>query len=249
MNDTDRCARYSAYFTKDWMMGPNSIRLLDELLRRAPADAWFDRALDLGCGPAVTSIFLAKETPAKAVFAFDLWVSASENYERIRRDGLGERIVPIHGDAMDMPFARGYFDAIVSVDAYHYFGGKPGVFSRKVLPFVREGGHVMIAIPGLRREPEGAMGALLGEWCEGDNATLFHTADWWRALLEAECGDRCDVAVQEAECFDAAWRDWFASGHEFALRDRAYLERGLDRILNFVLICIRRKIPDQSLDK
>lgn len=53
MNNRDRCARYSADFTKDCMMGPSSIRLLDELLRRAPADARFDRALPkiAGCTP------------------------------------------------------------------------------------------------------------------------------------------------------------------------------------------------------
>ena len=241
MNDMDRCARYSAWFTKDYMMGPNSLRLLDELLRRAPADARFDRTLDLGCGLAATSVFLARETPAKSVFAFDLWVSASDNYGRIRRNGLGDRIIPIHGDAMDMPFAHGYFDAIVSVDTYHYFGCRAGVFSQKILPFVRPGGCVMIAVPGLRREPEGALGALLREWAEGDDALLFHTADWWRSLLAEECGDRCDVAVKEGECFDAAWRDWFESGHEYGVRDRAYLEKGLDQILNFVLIYVRRK--------
>ena len=241
MNDMDRCARYSAWFTKDYMMGPNSLRLLDELLRRAPADARFDRTLDLGCGQAATSVFLAGETPAKSVFAFDLWVSASDNYGRIRQNGLGDRIIPIHGDAMDMPFAQGYFDAIVSVDTYHYFGCRAGVFSQKILPFVRPGGCVMIAVPGLRREPEGALGALFNEWAEGDDALLFHTADWWRSLLAEECGDRCDVAVKEGECFDAAWRDWFESGHEFGIRDRAYLEKGLDQILNFVLIYVRRK--------
>ena len=241
MNDMDRCACYSAWFTKDYMMGPNSLRLLDELLRRAPADARFDRTLDLGCGLAATSVFLARETPAKSVFAFDLWVSASDNYGRIRRNGLGDRIIPIHGDAMDMPFAQGYFDAIVSVDTYHYFGCRAGVFSQKILPFVRPGGCVMIAVPGLRREPEGALGALFNEWAEGDDALLFHTADWWRSLLAEECGDRCDVAVKEGECFDAAWRDWFESGHEFGIRDRAYLEKGLDQILNFVLIYVRRK--------
>ncbi|WP_175560298.1 hypothetical protein [Butyrivibrio sp. YAB3001] len=30
-----------------------------------------------------------------------------------------------------------YFDAIVSVDAYHYFGCKEGIFSEKVLPYVK----------------------------------------------------------------------------------------------------------------
>ena len=233
--------RYRPYFTKDCLMGPNSFRLLHELIRGCPWEARFDRTLDLGCGMALTSVYLANETDARSVFAFDLWIPASENLARIRVHGLEDRIIPIPGDALDLPFAHDYFDAIVSVDAYHYFGGKAGVFSEKVLPFIREGGYGMIVVPGLRREPEGAMAALLREWAEGDDAMLFHTADWWRALLEAECGDRCDVAVKEGECFDAAWRDWFESGHAYGLRDRAYLERGLDQILNFVLIYVRRK--------
>ena len=34
----NRMDRYKQYFTKDCLMGPNSFRLLDELLRRAPFD-------------------------------------------------------------------------------------------------------------------------------------------------------------------------------------------------------------------
>ena len=237
----NRLDRYKQYFTKDCLMGPNSFRLLDELLRRAPFDVRWDRTLDLGCGMALTSVFLANETSAKSVYAFDLWVDATDNLKRIRDLSLEDRIIPIHGDALDMPFARDWFDTVVSVDSYHYFGCKEGIFSGRILPFVRQGGCVMIAVPGLRREPEGALGALFSEWAEGDDALLFHTADWWRSLLEEECGDRCDVAVKEGECFDAAWRDWFESGHEYGVRDRAYLEKGLDQVLNFVMICIRRK--------
>ena len=59
--------------------GAESFRLLDELLRRSPAGVSFDRTLDLGCGMALTSVFLANETPAKQVCAFDLWVSATDN--------------------------------------------------------------------------------------------------------------------------------------------------------------------------
>lgn len=33
---------------------------------------------------ALTSVCLADETPAKAVYAFDLWVDASDNLKRIR---------------------------------------------------------------------------------------------------------------------------------------------------------------------
>lgn len=237
----DRLENYRPYFTKDFLMGPNSFRLLDELLRRSPEDICFDRTLDLGCGMAMTSVFLARETNAKKVFAFDLWIPAAENYQRILDLHLEEQIVPIHGDAMDMPFAEGYFDAIVSVDAYHYFGCKPGVFADKILPFVREGGYVLIAVPGLKEEPQGKLKDLFTTWAEGDDTELFKTPRWWQILLEEECGDRCEVLVREGECFDEAWADWFASGHEYGARDQEFLGKGLDKILNFVLIYVKKK--------
>ena len=84
-----RCEKYRQYFTRDCLMGPNSFRLLDELIRRAPASPCYDRTLDLGCGMALTSVFMANETPAEQVYAFDLWVSATDNYKRIRSLDLG----------------------------------------------------------------------------------------------------------------------------------------------------------------
>jgi hypothetical protein len=50
----------------------------------------------------------------------------------------------------------------------------------------------------------------------------------------------CDIAVKEAECFDIAWQEWFDTGHEYGIRDRNFLQKGLDRILNFVLIYVRK---------
>jgi cyclopropane fatty-acyl-phospholipid synthase-like methyltransferase len=46
--------------------------------------------LDLGCERGLTSIFQAKEYDA-IVFATDLWISAAENYERIKAIELEER--------------------------------------------------------------------------------------------------------------------------------------------------------------
>ena len=237
----NRMDKYTQYFTKDYLMGPNSFLLLDELLRRSPADVCYDRTLDLGCGLALTSVFLANETPAKSVYAFDLWVDAADNLKRIRSLDLEDKIIPIHGDALDMPFARGYFDAVVSVDSYHYFGCKEGIFADKILPFVRPGGTVMIAVPGLREEPCGDMRTLFETWAEGDDSLCFKTVDWWKALLEKECGNRCDIEVKEAECYDRAWEDWFNSGHEFGIRDREFLSKGLYQVLNFALMYIHRK--------
>jgi SAM-dependent methyltransferase len=241
MNTMNKADLYKQYFTRDYLMGPNSFRLLDELIRRNPYEVCYDRTLDLGCGMALTSVFLANETPAKSVYAFDLWVSATDNLKRIRDLSLEDRIIPIHGDALDMPFAQGWFDAIVSVDSYHYFGCKEGIFADRILPFVRRGGSVMIAVPGLREEPQGEMRTLFETWAEGDDFLCFKTVVWWKSILEKECGDRCRVSVMEAECFDEAWEDWFNTGHEYGIRDREFLSRGLSRILNFVLIHVRKE--------
>ena len=100
--------KYRQYFTKDYLMGPNSFRLLDELIRRRPSDVLFHRTLDLGCGYALTSFFIANETDARYVYAYDLWVSASENNQRIRDNHLEDKIIPIHGDAMDMQIGRAH---------------------------------------------------------------------------------------------------------------------------------------------
>lgn len=237
-----RCIeQYKQYFTKDYLMGPNSFRLLEELIARRPEGVRFDRTLDLGCGKALTSVFLANETDARQVFAYDLWISATDNIRRIHSLGLEDRIIPIRGDAMDMPFAHGYFDAIVSVDAYHYFGCREGVFSEKILPFVREGGYALIVVPGLKQEPEGELRALFRTWAEGDDAELFRTCAWWQEMLERECGQSCDVTVLEGDCFPEAWQDWYDTGHEFALRDKEFLDKGLEQLLNFVLIYVKKK--------
>ena len=232
--------KYRRYFTKEYLMGPNSFRLLDELIQRKPADVPFRRTLDLGCGFALTSLFIAEETDADYVYAYDLWIPATENYRRIRDNHLEDRIIPIHGDALDMPFARDWFDTVVSVDSYHYFGCKEGIFSGRILPFVRQGGSVMIAVPGLREEPQGELRTLFETWAEGDDALCFKTVSWWKELLEKECGNQCDISVMEAECFDESWEDWFNTGHEYGIRDREFLSRGLKNILNFALIYVRK---------
>ncbi len=232
--------KYRKYFTKEYLMGPNSFRLLDELIRRRPESVCFNRTLDLGCGYALTSMFIANETDAEHVYAFDLWIPATENYLRIRENGLEDKIIPIHGDAMDMPFAQAYFDAIVSVDAYHYFGCKEGIFTDKIWPYVKKGGSVLIAVPGLKEQPQGELKQLFETWAEGDDSALFKTAAWWEKLLKDECKDRCSIEVKEAECFDIAWQEWFDTEHEFAIRDREFLQKGLNRILNFVLIYVSK---------
>jgi cyclopropane fatty-acyl-phospholipid synthase-like methyltransferase len=79
------------------------------------------RVLDLSCGPAQSSIFLRREFGVQ-VWATDLWQSPSENLQRIRDAGVEDGVFPIHSDARSLPFADAFFDAIVCIGAFYYYG-------------------------------------------------------------------------------------------------------------------------------
>src|SRR5262249_22141196 len=78
------------------------------------------KVLDLGCGRAVSSIFLHREFGVQ-VWATDLWFSAAENIQRIRDAGAEGGVFPLHADARSLPFAPDFFDAIVCIDSIPYF--------------------------------------------------------------------------------------------------------------------------------
>src|SRR5438477_6727932 len=60
------------------------------------------QVLDLGCGRAMSSIFLRREFGVQ-VWAADLWFSPSENFQRIQGAGVADGVFPIHADARALP--------------------------------------------------------------------------------------------------------------------------------------------------
>jgi cyclopropane fatty-acyl-phospholipid synthase-like methyltransferase len=54
-----KCDQYKELFTAEYLMGPNSMRLLDEMLEKYPLRKG-SRVMDLGCGKGITSLYLAK---------------------------------------------------------------------------------------------------------------------------------------------------------------------------------------------
>ena len=231
---------YKQYFTKEYLMGPNSLRLLGEIITDNLQAIQSGNVLDLGCGAALSSILLAKETKAERVYALDLWVSPTDNLKRIRENGLENKIIPIYGDALALPFAHEYFDCIVSIDTYHYFGCEDNVFGEKILPFLKAGGYALIVMPGLKCEPEGHYAELMKEWAE-DEAYMFKTKEWWQSHIAQSCEAQVEVTAYESSRFDLVWQEWTDSGHEYGARDAEFLNRGLREILNFVMLVIRRK--------
>ena len=141
-----RSARYAADFLLDNQMGPCAIWLLEWLCEKFPL-APGARVLDLGCGKAMTSVFLAKEYGAK-VHAVDLWMSPDKNWERIAGAGAADLVCPVRAEAHSLPFAAGYFDAIVSIDAYQYFGTDL-LYLDYLTRFLRPGGRLGVVVPAV----------------------------------------------------------------------------------------------------
>lgn len=162
------------------------------------------RVLDLGCGRASSSIFLRREFGVQ-VWATDLWFSASENLPRIRDAGVDDGVFPIHANARSLPFAAEFFDAIVCIDSYIYYG-TDDLYLSDLARFVKAGGVIGIAGSGLMREFEDSVPAHLKDWWTQDLWCL-HSAAWWRrhwertGIMEIELADNMPDGWQR-------WLDW-----------------------------------------
>ena len=100
-------------------MGPNPLKLCEELLDYADIPAG-SVVLDLGSGAGLTSALMAREY-GLIVYAADLWSDPSDNMRFFEECGLVNRqVIPLKSDATALPFAHGFFDAVVCVDSYNY---------------------------------------------------------------------------------------------------------------------------------
>jgi cyclopropane fatty-acyl-phospholipid synthase-like methyltransferase len=100
-----RASTYEAEWLFETMMGPNVLWLAEWASQAVPLHPGM-RVLDLGCGKAASSIFLAKEFDL-TVWAADLWIKPTENWRRIAAAGLTDRVLPLHAEAHALPFAEG----------------------------------------------------------------------------------------------------------------------------------------------
>ena len=220
------------------IMGPNPIKLEEELLNghRIPQDAV---VCDLGSGQGLTSVFLVKEYGFK-VYAADLWSDPEENRRFFAHMGLDDsRILPVKADAENLPFEKEFFDAVVSTDSYNYFGRDPSYLDARLLPFVKRGGYLYIAVPGMKRDCHDALPPeLLLSWTPEQLAYLHDTA-YWRDIVSQS---RTEVVeVSEMESNEEVWADWLKQDNTYARGDRKSMEAGAGRYLNFVKIVLRKR--------
>ncbi len=236
---TERFPRASAYHP-DWVMagvsGANALWMTEWLVEALELRPGM-RVLDLGCGRAVSSVFLRREYGVE-VWATDLWFSASENLQRIRDAGVEDGAFPIHADARALPFAAEFFDAVISLDSFPYYGTDDQYLS-VLARFVKPGGAIGIAGAGLVREIDGPIPDHLRDWWTPDLWCL-HTAAWWQRHWE-----RTGILeVTTADTMPDGWRLWL-DWHRVIAPDNAAeiqaLESDRGAYLGYVRVVGRRR--------
>ncbi len=236
-----RSARYDPNWHTSNMMGPSALWLLESIVDDLDLKPGM-RVLDLGCGRALSSIFLAREFGVQ-VWATDLWIAAAENRERIEAAGLLDQVFPIHAEAHTLPYAHGFFDAIVSIDAYHYFG-TADLYMPYLAKFIRPGGRIGIVVPGLTAEIEGSTPPPhLAPYWEYDWWT-FHSPAWWQRHVERTGF----VRVDRADLIPDGWRHWLIwtevcnrLGHMPWPEGIPMLTEDAGQTLNFVRLVLTRQ--------
>jgi len=159
------------------------------------------RVLDLGCGRALSSIFLAKEFDLE-VWAADLWTNPTDNWKRIQEAHLEKRVFPLHTEAHALPFPEEFFDAIVSVDAFHYFG-TDDLYLKYIIKYLVKGGQMGIVCPGLKHEFGDHLPKHLLPYWDADFYS-FHSPEWWSHHWKKSG----TVDIVCSEMIPDAWKFW-----------------------------------------
>ena len=197
----------SSKYDPEWVleneMGPNVLWMTEALCEKMKLEPGM-RVLDMGCGCAMSSIFLAKELGVQ-VWATDLWIKATDNWKRIREAGVEDRVFPIHAEARSLPYADEFFGAIMSLDSYHYYGTDVHYLEFHMLKLLKRGGCIGIVSPASPQEmPHPLPEHLDDEW------HWMNSVDWWRRHWERYP----ELDVEMAEPLPEGWELW-VHWHEF----------------------------------
>ncbi len=238
----------SSTYDPSWLlgldMGPNPLWMLEDLARELDLRPEM-RVLDLGSGMGATSVFLAREYGVRVVAA-DWWIAAEDAAAVFAEAGVADRVTAVHAEAHALPFEPEGFDAIVSIDAFEYFGTADS-YLPYLLRFLRPGGQLGMATPAMAREVR-ELGAIPEhiEKLVGWEAIAWHTPEWWRfqweitKLVEVTC----------ARMHPHGWRDWLTwaravaedqpekRAEHLAVVDMLTADAG--RLLSFAMVAARK---------
>lgn len=233
-----RSQKYNTIELQTKIMGPNPIKLEEELL----SDCKVSRGsvvCDLGSGQGLTSVFLVKEY-GFIVYATDLWSDPVENQKFFNKMGLSnQQIIPVKADATNLPFEKEFFDAIISTDSYNYFGRDPEFLDKKLLPYVKHGGYIYIALPGMKKDCHNDLPSeLLLSWTP-EQLDYMHDLTYWKNIISF-CKGAKVISISEMESNEEVWNDWLKQENPYAVSDRKAMNAGGGKYLNFISIVLQK---------
>jgi SAM-dependent methyltransferase len=250
-----RAGQYDPAWIMAGEMGPNVLWLTEALCEHMSLTPGM-RVLDMGCGRGLSSVFLAREFNVR-VWSNDLWVKPADIWATATEADVADAVCPIHAEARHLPYAEGFFDAIVCVDSYPYYG-TDDLYLPYLARFVRPGGQIGVVMAGLTQDIDGPVPVHLtrpqqngGVFWDPLECTCFHTTAWWRHHFEKSSVVEVEHAADLPEAC-LLWQQW-----EHA-RDQAgggfsgfpsvaeTLECDNGRYVTFPLLVARRK-PDVEI--
>jgi cyclopropane fatty-acyl-phospholipid synthase-like methyltransferase len=249
MDESELARRFprASQYAPEWIlkhgMGSNPLWMTEWLCDRLELKPGM-RVLDLGCGYAASSIFLAREFGVQ-VWATDLWVPASDNWQRIQDAKLADKVFPLHAEARSLPYAAEFFDAIIAVDCYPYFG-TDDLYLNYLVQFVKPGGQIGIVGAGLIEEMPTPVPEHLREFWTQDVWAL-HSVGWWRRHWERTGL----VEIQNAETMSDGWKLWSTWHHRAAPYNKTEIqavEVDAGRHLGYIRLVGRRN-PGVKLEE
>lgn len=199
----------TAKYDRNWVMqnsmGGNVLYYVESLCEVIKFEKGM-RILDLACGKAVSSIFLAKEYDVQ-VWAIDLEVSPTENYKRVIEMKCDNKVFPIKADARKLQFLpKEFFDVVIALE-YSYFG-TDDLYLPYISQFLRPKGLIGIVdwcyareFRSLSEVPE-----YLKSFYQDFDFYALHSVDWWKnhwektglaKVLNAEFLPHKDFILQE----------------------------------------------------
>jgi arsenite methyltransferase len=112
-----------------------------------------ERVLDVGCGPGLALVEVAKRLTTGKVTGIDKWMvihgerhnSKDITLENARIEGVADRVDVQDGDASEMPLADDSFDVVVSSFVFHHMPREVRRQAiREVVRVTRPGGRILI---------------------------------------------------------------------------------------------------------
>jgi cyclopropane fatty-acyl-phospholipid synthase-like methyltransferase len=199
-----RASKYDRRWVLENSLGENVLYNTEALAKSLELKRGM-KVLDLGCGKAASSIFIAREYGCK-VWAVDNTINAQDNAKRIRCAFVEEKVTPVQCDAEHLPFEKEFFDVVIAVDSYMYFGTKKR-YLPYLLQFVKPEGRIAILDACFKREVDEP--AKVPAYLRRKLRTLFrkmHSIRWWKELwktsgkvqiLEAQVLKESDLILEE----------------------------------------------------